>query len=210
VTGAAGAPSARNGFARRLFFASWPDDAARCRLAAAVRDLVPEGAGRPQRPDQWHMTIEFLGDVPGSRLQDVLDAGMAASGGATACGLEFDRVEHWRRPQVLCLAASSIPGPLAGLLQALRAALRQRGFTPDTRPFRPHLTLARRCVQAPPAVPFEPLQWPVQAISLVQSVTGPAGARYVELSAWPTGIATDRRAGSRHEPATGENAGRKD
>jgi len=156
-----------------------------------MRELLPPGAGRPQRPDQLHLTLEFLGDIPESRLQDVLDSGAAAASGAAAFELEFDLVEHWKRPQVLCLAASSTPGPLAALVSSLKAELRTRGFAPEARPFRPHVTLARRVVRAPSSavgqLPHGPLRWPARAFALVQSVTGPEGARYVELACWPAG-----------------------
>lgn len=171
--------------ARRLFFAIWPDEAARARLAAVVREFVPPGAGRPQRPDQWHLTLEFLGDVPESRLPVVLDAGAAASGGACACELVLDQLEHWKRPQVLCLVAGSIPEALAALVQSLRSELQLRGFAPETRPFRAHLTLARKLRRAPPPGAVEPVRWPVRGLSLVQSVTEPSGSRYLELAAWP-------------------------
>ena len=119
----------------------------------------------------------------------MLDAGAAAASGAAAFELEFDLVEHWKRPQVLCLAASSTPGPLAALVQSLRSELLLRGFTPEARPFRPHVTLARRVVRAPPSAAGQPLQrplrWPAHAFALVQSVTDPEGARYVELACWP-------------------------
>jgi RNA 2',3'-cyclic 3'-phosphodiesterase len=180
-------PQAGREPARRLFFALWPDDAARTCLADAVRDLVPQGTGRPQRPDQWHVTLEFLGDIPESRLPAVLEAAAAASGGALACELEFDRLEHWQRPEVLCLAARSIPEPLAALVQSLRSELRLRGFTPEARPFKAHVTLARRVARPPPPARVEPLRWPVRGLSLVQSLADRSGSRYVQIAAWPAG-----------------------
>jgi len=179
-------PSVRQGRVGRLFFALWPDDAARARLEAVVRNFVPAGAGRPQRPDQWHVTLEFLGDVPEPGLRDVLDAAAAAAGQAFACDLAFDRLQHWKRPQVLCLAAGSTPGPLAALVHSLRLELQLRGFTPDSRAFRPHVTIARKIRQEPPVTCIEPLHWPVGAFSLVQSLTGPEGSRYVDLASWPS------------------------
>jgi 2'-5' RNA ligase len=187
VTGTADTPPIRQESSRRLFFALWPDDGARARLAAAVREFVPAGAGRPQRPDQWHVTLEFLGDVPVHRLQGLLDAAATAAGDGFSCELKFDQLQHWKRPQVLCLAASSTPAPLAALVQLLRAELQVRGFTPEARPFRPHVTLARKIRQGPPSTHVEPFQWPVQAFSLVQSLTGPEGSRYTDLASWPTG-----------------------
>lgn len=183
--GTSGGPSARRDPARRLFFALWPDDAARSRLAAAVRDLVPQGAGRAQRPDQWHVTVQFLGDIDQSRVAAVLEAGAAASSGASVCELEFDRVEHWRRPGVLCLVATSIPEPLARLVHELRSELQRRGFTAEARPFRAHVTLARRIVEPPTRAEVLSLPWPVRALSLVQTVTDREGSRYVAIESWP-------------------------
>ena len=92
---------------------------------------------------------------------------------------------------VLCLAASSTPGPLAALVQSLRSELLLRGFTLEARPFRPHVTLARRVVRAQLSAAGQPLQrplrWRAHAFALVQSVTEREGARYVELASWPTG-----------------------
>jgi len=148
---------------------------------------VPQGTGRPQRPDQWHVTLEFLGDVSESRLPAVLDAGAAASGGASTCELVFDRLEHWKRPQVLCLEAEATPEPLAALVRSLRAELQLRGFTPEARPFKAHVTLARRVARASPPAAVEALRWPLRELSLVQSLTDRSGARYVELAAWRPG-----------------------
>ena len=170
---------------RRLFFALWPNDSARTRLAAAVREFVPGGAGRPQRPDQWHVTLEFLGDVPEAGLPGVLDAAATAATEAFACELEFEALRHWKRPQVLCLVASATPGPLAALVHSLRSELKLRGFRPDPRPFRPHVTIARKVRQEPPSARVEPFPWPVRAFSLVQSIGSPEGSRYVDLASWP-------------------------
>ncbi len=149
---------------------------------------MPRGSGRAQRPDQWHVTRESRGDVPESRLPVAVDAGSpAASAAATPCEIAFDRLEYWKRPQVLCLVAGSIPEPLKALVHALRSELQLRGFTPELRPFRAHVTLARRVLQAPPPGPLAPLLWPVRGVSLVQSLTDRSGSRYVELAAWPAG-----------------------
>jgi 2'-5' RNA ligase len=171
--------------ARRLFFALWPGPDALAAATAAVQRLVPSGTGRPQRPDQLHLTLEFLGDVPEPRLGSVLEAGEAAAGSATPFEIVLDRLEHWQRPQVLCLTASVIPEPLAALVWSLRSALSTRGFDPEKRPFRPHLTLARKVRLPPPAESVVPLRWAAHEYSLVESITGPEGSRYERLSTWP-------------------------
>jgi RNA 2',3'-cyclic 3'-phosphodiesterase len=188
MTGAPAAPTAaRREVTRRLFFALWPDETARAGLAEALRRHVPPGASRPQRPDQWHLTLQFLGDVPEARLPAVLHVGAAVSADAAACDFVLDRIEYWKRPEVLCLAAGSIPEPLAALVQLLRVELSRRGLAVENRPYKAHVTLARRVRQAPPSADVATVCWTARRFALVESVTNREGARYVELAAWDMG-----------------------
>jgi 2'-5' RNA ligase len=172
--------------ARRLFFACWPDDSARQAIAETVRRHAPAGS-RAQRPDQWHVTLEFLGDVPEPRLAEALDAGAAAGAAGGPSDITFDRIEYWKRPEVLCLAATEVPQLLARLVDTLRAELKRRDFVAETRPFRAHVTLARKVARPSPSAEIEPLRWPVRDVCLVQSLTERDGSRYVELARWPVG-----------------------
>jgi 2'-5' RNA ligase len=173
--------------ARRLFFALWPGPDALVAATAAVQRLVPHGTGRPQRPDQLHLTLEFLGGVPEPRLVSVLEVGAAVASSATPFELALDRLEYWQRPQVFCLEASVVPEPLVALVRSLRSALAAGGFEPEKRPFRPHLTLARKVRVPPPAEAVQSLRWAAHEYSLVESITGPGGSRYERLAAWPMG-----------------------
>jgi 2'-5' RNA ligase len=169
----------------RLFFAVWPSDGLRTVLEPRIQALQPDGVGRPQRPDQWHVTLEFLGSVPASRVAAAREA--AAQVRAAPCEIRFDAVEYWRRPEVLCLLARTLPPPLADLVQQLRSALGARGFQPESRPFRAHLTLARKVMHPATPVQFAPLQWPVTDFALVESITDRSGSIYTPLAAWPLG-----------------------
>jgi len=166
----------------RLFFAVWPSESLRAGLAPRISALQPAGVGRPQRPDQWHVTLEFLGPVPASRVAAAREA--AAQVRAARCEILFDAVEYWRRPEVLCLVARALPPALDDLVRQLRAALATRGFEPESRPFRAHLTLARKVSHPVTPVQFEPLRWPAADFSLVESVTDRSGSVYTPLSAW--------------------------
>jgi len=177
--------SARADRLRRLFFASWPSEPCRAALEPLVRALQPSGIGRPQRPEQWHVTLEFLGPVPESRMRLAREA--AAEVRAARCEIEFDAVEFWRRPEVLCLVAKSLPAPLESLVTQLRGGLALRGFEPESRPFRAHLTLARKVHRPVSPVTFEPLRWPVADFALVESVTDRTGSVYTPLARWPLG-----------------------
>jgi len=169
----------------RLFFALWPSDDLRAALGPRIRALQPRGAGRPQRPDQWHVTLEFLGPVPESKLA----AARAAADAVRAEPFEvmFDAVEHWWRPQVLCLVARALPLDLQALVSELRAGLVVRGFEPERRPFRAHLTLARKLARPMAVGPFEPLCWPARDFALVESITDRSGSLYTPVATWPLG-----------------------
>jgi 2'-5' RNA ligase len=166
----------------RLFFALWPDESLRAVLAERVPQLLGGLGGKPQRPDQWHVTLEFLGEVAADRIAGLHRA--AARVHLEPCVVSFDRVDHWRRPQVVCLAASRPPAPLAALVGGLRTALAEEGFTPEAREFRPHVTLARKVKASRPGRLEPPLAWPADRFALVRSVTDPAGSRYEPLHWW--------------------------
>lgn len=166
----------------RLFFASWPGEGLRSALAPHIRALQPAGVGRAQRPDQWHVTLEFLGSVPASRLAAAREAAAQVRG--APCTIVFDAVEFWRRPEVLTLVARELPPPLEGLVTQLRAALAAQGFEPESRPFRAHMTLARKVAQPVSPVKFEPLTWPVTDFALVESITDRSGSVYTPLASW--------------------------
>jgi 2'-5' RNA ligase len=166
----------------RLFFALWPVESLRRALAGRVAALAPPGTGRAQRPDQLHVTLEFLGAVPAARLPDVRDAGAAVR--AEPFELVLDAFEYWRRPRVLCLVARELPSALAALVQSLRVEIASRGFEPECRPYRAHLTLARKVGQAPGPAVLDPVHWPATDFALVESVTERAGSVYRPLGAW--------------------------
>ena len=166
----------------RLFFALWPDDALRAVLARRVPPLLEHVQGKAQRPDQWHVTVEFLGAVMGDRHAAVHAAADRVE--AAPLSIVFDLLDHWRRPQVYCLSASSTPPELARLVDGMRAALRAEGFVPESREYQPHVTLARKVRSAPVGPLDEPLEWSARRFALVRSVTDPAGSRYEPLHWW--------------------------
>lgn len=184
---------------RRLFFALWPDEATREALASACRKAIRGSGGRPVATGNLHVTVAFLGSVPADRLPAVAEAAAGLD-----CGpfeLEFDRLAHWPRPQVL-VALCAVPPPAA---TALAAALWKRlgplGIPPDLRPYEPHATLARKVRRPRHGLSMRPVRWPVTGLVLVESVTDPAGVHYQVLERWPlAGPEAAGGAGSPPEP----------
>lgn len=169
----------------RLFFALWPDDGLREGLARRLPNLLGDYPCRAQRPDQWHVTLEFIGNVAAERLDSLHAAAVDAHWALAApAELRFDRLERWPRPEVLCLTATDVPPTLCALVDSLRASLARHGFEPEQRPFRPHLTLARKARQPVVARPVMPLRWSVGDLVLVRSVAETTGSRYEPLARW--------------------------
>ena len=172
----------------RLFFALWPDAGLRRELEHRLPPLTAHVEGRPQRSDQWHVTLEFLGAVSPDRQPAVWSAADAVA--MEPLELHFDAIDHWRKPQVYCLVATESPPAATELVSSLRAALAHAGFTPEAREYRPHVTLARKVRQARRGPLVPPLAWPADRFALVRSVTDPTGSRYEPLRWWN---ATHRR-----------------
>lgn len=164
---------------QRLFFALWPDEAVRSALAAA---LPPGLDGRPVQRDNLHLTLVFLGSIDKETR-----ACAERAVDDVACrpfDLAFDVAGYFPRPQVVWIAPTQLPPALAILVQSLRDALAPCRLALDPRPYRPHLTLARKVRRRPGLPAIKPIAWPVTAFSLVESRSQPGGVCYVPLRAW--------------------------
>jgi len=156
---------------RRLFFALWPDDVVRHALLHWQTHNLPATVRWQHRAD-LHMTLHFLGQVDAERVDGLMALG--ASLAPAAFPIVIDEIGHWPKPRVLWAGPTSIPADLGELHARLDAGLRQQGFETDSRPYRPHLTLARRVVDDNGLRPLLPLTWLVREMALVESRPGNA------------------------------------
>jgi RNA 2',3'-cyclic 3'-phosphodiesterase len=101
--------------------------------------------------------------------------------------LRFTRLAHWREPQVLCALAPRADARVAALAQALKAAAAAAGFLPDLKPFRAHVTVARKVVRAPRATRFGAVTWKCATLALIESRSATGGAVYSVLESAPLG-----------------------
>ena len=179
----------------RLFVAVWPPPEVAGVLEGMVRPDHP--SVRWTRPDQWHVTLRFLGEVTDDAMPSLVRA------------LDAVRSQPPRRvtigPATARLGRHVLMVPVAGLDdlgQAVVDATDAIGSPPDDRPFTGHLTLARgRGHHAvPAALAGQPAEgsWPVTEVALVRSHLGAVGARYETLAVIALGgPATEPRPASR-------------
>ena len=166
----------------RAFYALVPDDAIRMQFVTLARDVARRSRGRAMMGDHVHLTLAFLGDVAVSTLPSLRRIGDRVPHAGSV--LDFDLLGAWRASGVAWIAPSVVPQALLDVHASLRDALADAGIMLDARPFRPHITLARRCVQPHPRAHCAPIRWPVNRLSLIGSELRPEGPLYSELATW--------------------------
>jgi 2'-5' RNA ligase len=161
----------------RLFVALWPDPATREAVAVWQRAWKWPDRAVPEKPERLHLTLHFLGNVPAQRLAALVD------GLRVPCepfSLELGRGEVWPKG-VAVLRPDTAAGPLLALHAALSQRVTDFGLPVDSRPFKPHITLARRAAGAHPPPQGPRLQWRAdQGYVLVRSLPGGAGYEVLE------------------------------
>jgi RNA 2',3'-cyclic 3'-phosphodiesterase len=171
----------------RLFYALWPDVRVREHLAQAAATLRLAGDARRVPCDNFHVTLEFIGEVAASQLPALRRIGGAQR--APECAITFDAYEYWSEPQVVVAVARESPAALIELSTLLARAVSSSGAPLRSegppRPLRAHVTLARKVAQAPVLQALSPIPWNVRSFSLVSSDTGGAHSIYTVVDTWP-------------------------
>lgn len=167
--------------AERWFLALWPDAQTRDALVRQSAGALPEAA-RPTHPADLHLTLVFLGELDAARVACVERVAGALC--APAFDLEIDRVGHFARSRVLWCGPSRTPQVLQTLVGSLQSGLEGCGIAPERRPFRPHLTLARKVSRYQGHAWSEAVTWPVRELVLAFGVSG-SRPRYHVHRRWP-------------------------
>ena len=167
----------------RVFFALVPPPEVQQALAQLARETARRAHGRPVPAENMHVTLAFIGAWPVARLPALLD--VAADVRDEPTNVVLDTLGAFRRAGVAWIGPSLVPDALTRLAGSLADALSAAGVTLDAQPFRPHVTLARRCRGPYPEVPAGPFGFDADRFALMQSQTRAEGARYRELASWP-------------------------
>lgn len=179
----------------RLFVAAPLGDDARRRIAERLQATSPYPLpGRPVRPENWHVTLRFLGSVdPVGR--DRLLAGLDEAPLGGPFRVRWGALGAFPRPAratVLWLGVDRGAGPLEALAGVVEEVTVASGFAPEDRPFRSHLTLSRIRPHQDVTGLIERTGWlgiemPVDRVVLYRSHLGRGGARYEEVEEFPLG-----------------------
>jgi len=178
----------------RLFVAIELEPALTRQLARAQQRLAEyDREVRWTRPEQMHLTLKFLGDVPDAQVPAVCTT--AANVAATtkpfdmtlgACGCFPPRGPV----RIVHVSINESTGMLLRCQQLCEDAYADLGFPPENRAFTPHLTIGRvredrtngRLRAAVGGVRCEASAQSVDSLCVVQSVLAPSGARYTPVA----------------------------
>ncbi len=169
----------------RLFLAVALTDEVRHGLAAFLGERVIRLPGRPVPPDNWHLTLRFLGSADAlqrDRVLEFLDEHLIIE----PFTLGFTGLGAFPQPSratVLWLGVGRGTDQLAAVATICEEAAVSVGFEQEDRPFHPHLTLSR--IRPPVGVDgiveqvgVFPLKMEVDRVTLYQSHLGGEGASY--------------------------------
>jgi RNA 2',3'-cyclic 3'-phosphodiesterase len=129
----------------RLFVALDLPEAVRRALAELIANLKPKSRGaRWLQPENLHITLKFIGHVGNEKLSPIQSV-LSSIHAAQPIELHFRGMGFFpneRRPRAFWCGVAGSPN-LAELAADIDRALVPLGIEAETRPFTPHLTLAR-------------------------------------------------------------------
>ena len=149
-------------------------------------------------PNGIHLTLKFLGNIAAARTGEITGAIEQAARGIAPFQLglgEMGAFPSLSRVQVIWVGIGGEVTKLSQLQKNLESSLAPLGFTPESRPFTPHLTLARLRQRVPTGDgkdlgqliaatrPETTYTFKVNAINLIRSQLTREGATYSRLSA---------------------------
>ena len=176
----------------RLFVAVDVDDAARAACAGVAERLRAKGfAAKWVPPENYHLTVAFIGGVDEARVGEVESVLRDAAARAHAITVPLDAVGAFpneRRARIVWVGSGAPQPAFATLCGVVRGALATLGFSFD-RHTDAHVTLARAegraALPAVPAPKVAPIR--VASLALYRSFTERSGARYEPLVRVPLG-----------------------
>ena len=163
-------------------------------LATGARDV------RWVRLDGLHLTLRFLGPTLPARVETTTEAvGRAARSADGPFDVELAGAGSFppgRRPRTLWIGLSGGVDRLADLARSTGEALLDAGWSPEERPFRPHLTVARSdgvaagslvADRLAEAMADRRIRCTIDRLGLFESITGGGPARYVPVALFGLG-----------------------
>jgi RNA 2',3'-cyclic 3'-phosphodiesterase len=184
----------------RLFVAIPMPEAVRNEITGVqqeLRRLISHDAIRWTKPEQFHLTLRFLGDVPAERVAALQEAIKVVCAGERALCLRAQGAGFFPNawsPRVIWAGVNDGEGRLAELQIKIEGAVQPFTQEPGTERFAGHVTLGRVKFLNRPEI--EKLaahaqavkdrlfgEWTADEVKLIRSDLSPGGARHTLLAA---------------------------
>jgi len=131
----------------RLFIAHGLSAPVKTQLVHAINRLKKMAdKGSFVRAENLHLTVQFIGETPADRVPEIADILDRAAAGTNPYALELTAPGRFLkgRESIVWYGLAGGTGSLSALHRRLSGGLNEAGFIRDTRPLKPHITLARR------------------------------------------------------------------
>ncbi len=143
-------------------------------------------------PQSWHITLQFLGKIEQERYDCVV--AQLRQLHSPAVSIQLQEMGFFDRAGIFFAGVKLTPELLA-LQQNVISATVLCGFTPETRPYHPHITLARskgkdggselRKLETKIEDQIRLTRFVAKMFALYESLPGPAGSRYEIRECFP-------------------------
>lgn len=174
-------------------------------LAASVTEQLqslrarlerPEDGLRWSVPESWHITLQFLGNTSreanDSQTQYECLVNRLCTIDAPPFQIQIEGVSSFDRVGVF-FAGVPLTSELTHLQEEVTNASKPCGFSPEDRPYRPHITLARNKGQSDGIRRLKPRlnetprfpAFTAHEFLLYESILGPSGSRYEVRQRFP-------------------------
>jgi 2'-5' RNA ligase len=188
----------------RLFIAVHLPDEVRERIAEAqhaLQRILPEASARWTRPEQFHLTLRFLGSVDAQEVPPIIEALRNVCRGFGPLQLRAANIGFFPRassPRVIWVGLSDSHEHLPALHRAVQEATKTFSAQEVEPHFTGHVTLGRiKGIRRSEAEPLAKTtaglagsvfgDWLAREIHLMRSELSPTGARHTSLASIPLG-----------------------
>jgi 2'-5' RNA ligase len=134
---------------KRLFIAIDISEEARKMAAYYMEEMAghfPGIAVKWEKPEKLHFTLKFLGSVDDGIVESVIEVVKQQADNVGRFEVEIRGTGAFpsaKQPRILWLGVNEPTGKMKQLAAGLESKCAKLGFEPESRPFNPHLTLAR-------------------------------------------------------------------
>lgn len=145
-----------------------------------------------EQPEKLHITLRFLGDVDEQQLPHLIKDCATIMCNLNSFSLIYEGLGCFpdpRNPRIIWAGSHNDDGRLIYMKKEVEDIAARYGFERETRPFHPHITLARvqgrgniqNLIKMLQSVTFEPHPVIIDEVHFMKSELRPAGSIYTRL-----------------------------